>query len=208
MAVHLYFGAYEIYPIEQSLAGGSHDTEKDRLRCRDGMGSFSTSRGLCLCEEPNQGKETGELLTDYLQVDQEDLCARLSSFQGHIPRSCARRGPLERAGWSTMGNTEGKLWLAWEPAAPVLWEKLRVKAFLFKHSAGLLKRSWLVWGGQQFVLGFPGELLQCTRKPPESQGYQRKGSTGSCPAVHPTLSLMTTSQQRKQEGPASALFSM
>ena len=32
MAVHLYFGAYEIYPIEQSLAGGSHDTEKDRLR--------------------------------------------------------------------------------------------------------------------------------------------------------------------------------
>lgn len=108
MAVHLCFGVYEMCPTEQSLAGGSQDTEKDRLRHRDGMGSLSPSRGLCLCEEPNQGRETGELLTDYLQVDQEDLCSRLSSFQGHIPRSCARRGPLEQAGWSTMGKTEGK----------------------------------------------------------------------------------------------------
>lgn len=67
----------------------------------------------------------------------------------------------------------------------------------------------MVWCVQQSVLGFPGEPLQCTPEPPESQGYQPKGSLGSCPAVHPTLLLMTTSQQRKQEeGQASAHFSL
>lgn len=62
----------------------------------------------CVCERSLTKGETGELLTDDLQVDQEDLCERLSGFQGHIPRSCARRGPVERAGWSTMGKTEGE----------------------------------------------------------------------------------------------------
>jgi hypothetical protein len=47
----------------------------------------------CMCENgPFQG-EAGELLTDDLQVDQEDLCARLSGLQGHKARSYERWGP-------------------------------------------------------------------------------------------------------------------
>jgi len=55
----------------------------------------------CVCERSLTKGETGELLTDDLQVDQEDLCARLSGFQGHIPRSCARRGP-----WNELGGVQ------------------------------------------------------------------------------------------------------
>lgn len=56
-----------------------------------------------MCENSLAKGKAEELLTDDLQVDQEDLCARLSGFQGHIPRSCARR--VGRVQWK---KTEGK----------------------------------------------------------------------------------------------------
>lgn len=46
-----------------------------------------------MCGNRTSNGEVGQPLTDELQVDQEDLCARLSGLQGHIPGSWERWGP-------------------------------------------------------------------------------------------------------------------
>lgn len=118
-------------------------------------------------------------------------------------------GPRHWTGWSTIEKPEGKYWHAGEPEASVPWEQLRVTQLCSLSAAQVARKVIMVWCGLESGFGFPGESLQCTPVTPESQGYQPTGSQGSCPAVHPTLLLMTTSQHRKQgEGQASAHVSL
>lgn len=100
-----------------------------------------------MCGNSTSRGEAGQPLTDKLQVDGEDLCARLSGLQGHIPWSCERWGPCGRAGEECNGKNRRQVLTCqrtrggWALGNGGEWQ------LLSKQNAGLLLRSeWgLLW---------------------------------------------------------------
>ena len=91
MVNRYYFGAHEITQLSGAWLG--RHRERDR---QTGSASISPFPEACVCrtcENSLTGGEAEELLTDDLQVDSEDLCVKLSGFQGHICRSWERQAP-------------------------------------------------------------------------------------------------------------------